>query len=57
MTYQYRCRVCGVVEAVQRITSRPLRRCPVCRGKVKRVVSGGAGFRLKGEGWTSPGRA
>jgi putative FmdB family regulatory protein len=50
--YEYRCENCGhELEAIQKISEEPLRRCPECDtdGLVKRVSA--AGFRLKGGGW------
>lgn len=48
--YEYRCSQCGVFEATQRITERPLKRCPTCQGKVERIISA-TSFVLKGSGW------
>ncbi len=48
--YEYQCSKCGVIEAVQRITDPPLRKCPTCKGKVTRLVSHSS-FILKGSGW------
>ena len=50
-TYEYECEVCGVkFDIRQAITEAPLSECPECRGKVRRLVSGGSGFMLKGSG-------
>lgn len=48
--YEYQCEKCGTFEATQRITERPLSRCPTCRGKVKKLISN-TSFQLKGTGW------
>jgi putative FmdB family regulatory protein len=48
--YEYECPKCGVFEATQRITDDPLRRCPSCRGKVRKLISS-TSFQLKGSGW------
>jgi putative FmdB family regulatory protein len=49
-TYEYECEICGLTfERPQAITENPLTECPKCRGKVRRLVSGGAGFILKGQ--------
>ena len=48
--YEYRCVKCGVFEATQRITGKPLSRCPTCKGKVKKLISN-TSFQLKGTGW------
>jgi putative FmdB family regulatory protein len=52
-TYAYRCTECEhEFEAVEKITSRQRsKKCPVCRGRAVRVISGGAGFLFKGEGF------
>ncbi len=59
-TYQYTCAKCNhSFEVFQSISDPPLRVCPrnQCarkrwgRGKVKRVLSGGAGFLFKGTGF------
>jgi putative FmdB family regulatory protein len=53
-TYQYRCRKCGYeFEKLQRITDPPIETCPKCRGKTERIITGGAGFVLKGSGFYS----
>lgn len=48
--YEYYCRKCGEFEVTQRITENPLKRCPMCRGSVKKLISN-TSFRLKGTGW------
>lgn len=48
--YEYRCAECGEFEVTQRITDRPLSRCPTCKGKVKKLISN-TYFQLKGTGW------
>ena len=48
--YEYRCENCGTFEATQRITDKPLRRCPTCKGKVTKLIST-TSFHLKGSGW------
>ena len=50
-TYEYECRECGLrFERCQSMTEDPLTECPECRGQVRRLVSGGLGFILKGSG-------
>jgi putative FmdB family regulatory protein len=47
-TYEYECKSCGFrFERRQAITEPPLTECPECHGKVRRLISGGAGFILK----------
>jgi putative FmdB family regulatory protein len=48
--YEYECAKCGVFEVNQRITDDPLRKCPTCRAKVKKLISN-TSFQLKGSGW------
>ncbi len=51
-TYEYECRKCGhQFEKYQSILAEPLKTCPKCKGKVARVVSGGAGIIFKGSGF------
>jgi putative FmdB family regulatory protein len=53
-TYQYKCTECGYrFEEFQKITDAPIKSCPKCQGKTKRVITGGAGFLLKGSGFYS----
>ncbi len=48
-TYEYECEKCGLkFERTQPIRSAPLKQCPACRGRVHRIISGGAGFIMKG---------
>jgi putative FmdB family regulatory protein len=48
--YEYSCRECGGFEVTQKITDKPLTRCPACKGKVKKLISN-TSFQLKGTGW------
>lgn len=48
--YEYQCVNCGEFEVTQRITAKPLSRCPTCKGKVKKLISN-TSFQLKGTGW------
>lgn len=48
--YEYRCSKCGVFDVMQKITEKPLRKCPTCKGKVDKLVSH-TSFQLKGSGW------
>jgi len=48
-TYEYRCTKCGhQFERDQGIKEKPLKRCPKCAGKIRRVITGGSGFVFKG---------
>jgi putative FmdB family regulatory protein len=48
--YEYDCPSCGTFEVSQKITEKPLRRCPTCKGKVSKLISS-TSFQLKGSGW------
>ena len=53
-TYDYACDACGhEFERVQRITEKPLKKCPKCGKEKARRMIGGGGFILKGGGWES----
>lgn len=48
--YEYACQKCGTFETTQRITDKPLAKCPTCKGKVRKLISN-TSFQLKGTGW------
>src|SRR5437868_3525186 len=48
--YEYRCEKCGDFEVTQRITEDPLKKCPTCKRKVRKLMSN-TSFQLKGSGW------
>jgi len=52
-TYAYRCIKCEhEFEAIEKITAHSrAKRCPLCGGRSQRVITGGAGFLFKGEGF------
>jgi len=51
-TYEYVCQKCGHrFELFQRITDAPRKRCPECKGAVRRVIGAGAGLLFKGDGF------
>jgi putative FmdB family regulatory protein len=51
-TYEYECRDCGhAFERFQGINEEPIRICPECRGKVRRLISSGGGLVFKGPGF------
>jgi len=53
--YEYRCTQCGhLIEIIQKISDRPLRKCSECSGKLEKLVSR-ASFQLKGGGWYAEG--
>ena len=50
-TYEYECRACGRrFDRQQSMTEAPLAKCPKCGGEVRRLISGGSGFIMKGSG-------
>ncbi|NTU42464.1 MAG: zinc ribbon domain-containing protein [Nitrospirales bacterium] len=56
--YEYLCEGCGKrFDVKQSMTEEPLKDCPECRGKVKRLISGGNGFAVKGQSETPCGSA
>src|ERR1700738_1567422 len=50
--YEYQCKNCGHdLEAMQKISDPPLKKCPHCgKSQLHRLMSG-PGLRLKGGGW------
>ncbi len=51
-TYDYKCNDCSFTfEMFQPITSEPIKACPKCNGKVKRLVGPGLGPIFKGKGF------
>ena len=49
--YEYACLKCGhELEVMQKITDKPLTRCPKCKGKLEKQFSQ-TSFQLKGSGW------
>ena len=50
--YEYRCDACGAkIEALQKMSDKPLEVCSVCGSASLRKLVSAASFRLKGEGW------
>jgi putative FmdB family regulatory protein len=51
-TYEYECKKCEHrFEQFQVITAEPLKKCPKCKGKVRRLLGTGAGIIFKGSGF------
>lgn len=51
-TYEYECQSCQhAFEMFQSITAAPIEVCPVCRGRVRRLIGRGAGIIFKGSGF------
>jgi len=51
-TYEYQCTRCNLnFEEFKPMSAPKRQRCPECRGKVERVISGGLGVVFKGSGF------
>ena len=50
-TYEYRCNQGHTFDLFQKMSDEPASKCSVCGEPVERVVSGGAGFLFRGEGF------
>ena len=50
-TYEYRCPKGHQFDLFQRMSDEPETACPECGEKAERVLSGGAGFLFKGDGF------
>jgi len=50
-TYEYQCAKGHVFEVFQKISDKPVAKCPTCRSAAKRMISGGAGLIFKGSGF------
>jgi putative FmdB family regulatory protein len=50
-TYEYRCAKGHAFELFQKMSDAPVASCPECGAEAQRVLSGGAGFLFKGEGF------
>jgi len=51
-TYEYECTKCEhTFERFQSMTDDPVKRCPECRCKVRKVYGSGAGIIFKGSGF------
>lgn len=49
--YEYACIKCGhALEVMQKISDKPLARCPQCKGKLEKQFSQ-TSFQFKGSGW------
>jgi putative FmdB family regulatory protein len=50
--YEYRCGECGhQAEHLQKVSEKPLTKCPACGKKTYKKQLSAAGFQLKGSGW------
>ncbi len=51
-TYEYQCTRCEhICEEFKPMSAPRRQRCPLCRGKVERLISGGLGVHFKGSGF------
>ncbi len=51
-TYEYECTQCGhICEEFKPVSAPRRQRCPKCRSKVERLISGGLGVHFKGSGF------
>ena len=51
-TYEYKCPKCATVfEVLQKMKDKPVAKCPKCRAKAERQMSGGHGIHFKGTGF------
>ena len=51
-TYEYKCKACGhQFEIFQFMSDESLTQCPVCNGKIERLIGAGGGLIFKGSGF------
>ncbi|MCU0666163.1 MAG: zinc ribbon domain-containing protein [Candidatus Omnitrophica bacterium] len=51
-TYEYECLSCAHrFEVVQKMTEAPLKSCPKCKKKLRRLIGSGSGIIFKGSGF------
>lgn len=51
-TYEYKCTKCDYnFDHFQGMTEEPLKKCPKCKGSVKRLIGKGSGIIFKGKGF------
>ena len=51
-TYEYECKVCNYkFEKFQMMTAGPIKKCPKCNSKVRRLIGKGGGIIFKGPGF------
>ena len=51
-TYDYECTHCGYkFELSQEMTAQPIKKCPKCNKKVKRLIGSGSGIIFRGQGF------
>lgn len=51
-TYEYECVTCNkVFDIFQKMSDKPLDKCPKCHKKITRLIGGGSGIIFKGSGF------
>ena len=50
-TYEYRCAKGHTFQRIQKMSDKPVAKCPRCGAKASRVISGGQGLIFKGSGF------
>lgn len=51
-TYEYECLKCGeTFDAFQKMSDEVLKKCPQCKGEVRRLIGAGCGLIFKGSGF------
>ncbi|MGH7582427.1 MAG: FmdB family zinc ribbon protein [Gemmatimonadales bacterium] len=50
-TYEYRCERGHTFDRIQKMSDKPVARCPICGAKATRLISGGGGVIFKGSGF------
>lgn len=51
-TYEYECTNCNkIFEIFQKMSDKPLEKCPKCHKKISRLIGGGSGIIFKGSGF------
>ncbi|MBL7131265.1 MAG: zinc ribbon domain-containing protein [Candidatus Omnitrophica bacterium] len=51
-TYEYECEDCGYkFEKFQKMSDKPIKKCPKCAGGTKRLIGKGIGVIFKGQGF------
>lgn len=51
-TYEYECVTCNkIFDIFQKMSDKPLDKCPKCHKKITRLIGGGSGIIFKGSGF------
>lgn len=58
MIYEYKCDECDLItEIMHSMTETPEYKCEKCGKAMRKLITGGTGFILNGQGWSSKGSA